>query len=103
MFEVLLRCALFKDVLADAKIFSLLVQNQNKDILKIFEAVESTKNNYHPLRKKLEKDPEHVFQLLTPKMVIDEIEANTEDEEPLNQTRKCIIILERSSLARINV
>ena len=82
--KVLLRCALFKDVLADAKIFSLLVQNQNKDILKIFEAVESTKNSYHPLRKKLEKDPEHVFQLLTLKMVIEEIEANTEDEEPLN-------------------
>ena len=38
--KVLLRCALFKDVLADAKIFSLLMQNQNKDILKISEAVE---------------------------------------------------------------
>ena len=101
--KVLLRCALFKDVLADAKVFSLLMQNQNKDILKISEAVESTKNSYHPLRKKLEKNPEHVFQLLTLKMVIEEIEANTEDGEPLNQTRKCIIILERSSLARINV
>ena len=101
--KVLLRCTLFKDVLADAKIFSLLMQNQNKDILKISEAVESTKNSYHPLRKKLEKNPQHVFQLLTLKMVIEEIEANTEDGEPLNQTRKCIIILERSSLARINV
>ena len=101
--KVLLRCALFKDVLADIKIFSLLMQNQNIDILKIFEAVESTKNSYQPLRKKLEKNPEHVFQLLTLKMVIEEIEANTEDGEPLNQTRKCIIILERSSLARINV
>ena len=38
--KVLLRCALFKDVLADAKVFRLLMQNQNKDILKISEAVE---------------------------------------------------------------
>ena len=101
--KVLPRCALFKDVLADAKIFRLLMQNQNKDILKISEAIESTKNSYHHLRKKLEKNPEHVFQLLTLKMVIEEIEANTEDGEPLNQTRKSIIILERSSLVRINV
>ena len=42
--KVLLCSALFKDVLADAKI--LLTQKQNIDILKIFEAVESTKNRY---------------------------------------------------------
>ena len=41
--KVLLCSALFKDVLADAKIFNLLMQKQNIDILKIFEAVESTK------------------------------------------------------------
>ena len=50
--KVLLWSALFKDVLADAKIFSLLTQKQNINILKIFEAVESTKNSYQRLRKK---------------------------------------------------
>ena len=44
--------ALFKDVLADAKI--LLTQKQNIDILKIFEAVESTKNRYQ-LAKQVRK------------------------------------------------
>ena len=39
--KVLLCSALFKDVLADAKIFSLLMQNI--DILKIFEAVNQQK------------------------------------------------------------
>ena len=76
--KVLLRSALFKDVLVDAKIFSLLTQKQNINILKNFEAVESTKNIYQRLRKKLEKKPEYVFQLLTFKMVIEEIEANIE-------------------------
>ena len=50
--KVLFRSALFKDVLADAKIFSLLTQKQNINILKIFEVVESTKNSYQRLRKK---------------------------------------------------
>ena len=76
--KVLLRSALFKDVLATAKIFSLLTQKQNIDILKIFETVESTTNSYQRLRKKLEKNPEYVFQLPTLKMVIEEIEVNTE-------------------------
>ena len=83
--KVLIRSALFKDVLATAKIFSLLTQKQNIDILKIFETVESTKNSYQRLRKKLEKNPEYVFQLPTLKMVIEEIEVNTEDGEPLYQ------------------
>ena len=69
--KVLLRSALFKDALADAKIFSLLMQKQNIDILKNFEAVESTKNSYQRLRKKLEKNSEYTFQLPIRKMVIE--------------------------------
>ena len=101
--KVLLRSALFKDVLVDAKIFSLLTQKQNINILKNFEAIESTKNIYQRLRKKLEKKPEYVFQLLTFKMVIEEIEANIEMGSRFIKTWKCIIILERSSLSRITV
>ena len=84
--KVLLRSALFKDVSADAKIFSLFTQKRNIDILKVFEAVESTKNSYQRLRKKLEKNPEYVFQLPTFKMVIEEIEANTEDGDRFIKT-----------------
>ena len=86
--KVLLRSALFKDVLADAKIFSLLTQKQNIDILKILEAVESTKNSYQRLRKKLEKNLDYVFQQPILRMVIEETEANTEDGEPLYQNMK---------------
>ena len=86
--KVLLSSALFKDILADAKNLNLLTQKQNINILKMFEAVESTKNSYQHLRKKLEKNPEYVFQLPTLKMVIEEIEANTEAEELLYQNVK---------------
>ena len=44
--KVLLRIALFKDVLADAKTFSLLTQNQQ---MNFFDAVESTKDSYQRL------------------------------------------------------
>ena len=83
----MLRCALFKDILADAKIFSLVTQKQDIDILTIIDAVETTKNNYQKLKKKLEiveKEPDYVFDLPTVKLVIDEIESNSEqDGEPL--------------------
>ena len=44
--KVLLRSSLFKDVLADAKTFSLLTQNQQ---MNFFDAVESTKDSYQRL------------------------------------------------------
>ena len=81
--KVLLHSALFKDILADAKVFSLLTQKHNINIIKIVDSAESTKNNYERLRKKLEKNPEYVFELPTLKMVINEIESNTEDREPI--------------------
>ena len=86
--KVLLCSALFKDVLADAKNLNLLTQKQNINILKMFEAVQSPKNSYQHLRKKLEKNPEHVFQLPTLKLVTEEIETNTEVEELLYQNVK---------------
>ena len=40
------------------------------------------------MRKKLEKNPEYIFQLPTLKIVIEEIEANTEDGELLYENVK---------------
>ena len=48
----LLRCALFTDVLAEAKHFSLITQEQNIDIIPILDSVEKTKHNYERLLKK---------------------------------------------------
>ena len=42
--KFLLRCALFSDVLAEAKHFSLITQEQNIDIIHILDSVENTKS-----------------------------------------------------------
>ena len=86
--KFLLRCALFTDVLAEAKHFSLITQEQNIDIIRILDSVENTKHNYERLLKKLRKNPAYVFQLPTVKLVTEEIESNDEDGEPMYQNQK---------------
>ena len=44
--KFLLRCVLFTDVLAEAKHFSLIIQEQSIDIIRILDSVENTKHNY---------------------------------------------------------
>ena len=86
--KFLLRCALFTDVLAEAKHFSLITQEQNIDIIHILDSVENTKHNYKCLLKKLQKNLAYVFQLPTVKLVTAEIESNDEDGEPMYQNQK---------------
>ena len=84
----MLRCALFTNVLAEAKHFSLITQEQNIDIIHILDSVENTKHNYKCLLKKLQKNLAYVFQLPTVKLVTEEIESNDEDGEPMYQNQK---------------
>ena len=87
--KFLLRCALlFTDVLAEAKHFSLITQEQNIDIIRILDSVENAKHNYEHLLKKLRKNPAYVFQLSTVKLVTEEMESNDEDGEPMYQNQK---------------
>ena len=86
--KFLLRCALFTDVLAEAKHFSLITQEQNIDIIRILDSVENTKHNYKRLPNKLRKNLAYVFQLPTVKRVIEKIESNDEDGEPMYQNQK---------------
>ena len=65
--KFLLLCALFTDILAEAKHFSLITQEQNIDIIRILDSVENTKHNDEHLLKKLQKNPGYVFQLPTVK------------------------------------
>ena len=67
--KFLLRCSLFTDVLADAKHFSLITQEQNIDIIRILDSVENTKHNYECLLRKLQKNLAYIFQLPTVKLV----------------------------------
>ena len=83
--KFLLWCALFTDVLAEAKRFSLITQEENIDIIYIYilDSAENTKHNYKHLLKKLWKNPTYVFQLPTVKLVTDEMKSNDEDGEPM--------------------
>ena len=76
--KFLLRCALFTNVLAEAKHFSLITQEQNIDMMHILDSVKNTKHNYKCLLKKLRKNPAYVlcFQLPIVKLVTEEIESN---------------------------
>ena len=60
--KFLLRCALFTDVLAEAKHFSSITQEQNIDIIHILDSVQNAKHNYKRLLKKLRKNPAYAFQ-----------------------------------------
>ena len=51
--KFLLRCALFTDVLAEAKHFCLITREQNIDIIRILNSVKNTKHNFERLLKKL--------------------------------------------------
>ena len=76
-----MRCAVFIDVLAEAKNFSLKTQKIDINIIDIVDAVENTKQNYRRFLKHVEKDPASILKLPTLKLVIDDVEAN-EDGEP---------------------
>ena len=87
--KVLLRSAFFTDVLAEAKRFSLVTQENNVNIIKVLDAVETTKSNYERLLKKVKKNPKFIFELLNLKLVIDSIDASSEkDGEPIYQGQK---------------
>ena len=86
--KFLLQCALFTDVPAEAKHFSLTTQEQNIDIIRILASVENTKHNHERLLQKLWKNLAYVFQLPTVKFVTEEIESNDEDGETMSQNQK---------------
>ena len=85
--KVLLRSAFFTDILAEAKRFSLVSQKKNINIIKMLDAVETTKSNYQRLLAKVRKNPSSIFQLPNLKLVVDAIETD-EDNEPMYQGQK---------------
>ena len=77
---VLMRSAFFTDVLAEAKRFSMVTQEKDINIIKMLDAVETTKSNYERLLKKVKKDPAYIFQLPNLKLIVDAATSSQEDE-----------------------
>ena len=87
--QVLLRSAFLKDLLTPAKIFSLVTQKQDPNVMETVEAVEKTSRNYKKLLRKFKRDNNQVFELPTLKAVISEMEGNNElDGEPMYQGQR---------------
>ena len=87
--QFILRCAFLKDLLTPAKIFSLVTQNKDPNIIETVQSVGRTKKDYKKLLKKFEENQDLVFELPTLKAVIAEIEGNGEvDGEPLYQGQR---------------
>ena len=85
--KVFLCCALFIDVLVEAKNFSLKTQKCDISIIDVVATFQNTKQNYQQLLKYMEKDPALVLKLPTLKLIIDDVGAN-EDGEPRYQDVK---------------
>lgn len=58
------------------------------NITEIFNSLESTKNKYDPLLKKLNKSSKFIFELPTFKSLTNAIESKEKECEPLYQNRK---------------
>ena len=87
--KVVLRSAFFTDVLAEAKRFSLISQKKDINVIKMLEAVETTKSNYQRLLSKVKKNPAYIFELPNLKLVTDSVSENgEEDGDPSYQGHK---------------
>ena len=72
---------------AEAKKFNLITQKSDINIIDILDLVESNKNNYECLFRKLCKNYDLVFLLPTLNL-IDAIESNNEDGDVLHQDQQ---------------
>ena len=78
--QVLLRSAFLKDLLTPAKIFSLVTQKDEPNIIEIVDAVEKPDEDYKKLLKKFQRDQNSVFELPLLKAVVTEVEGNDEEK-----------------------
>ena len=87
--QVILRSAFLRDILTPAKVFSLITQKENPNIIEIVESVEKTKKEYKKLLRKFRQNKDLVFELPALKSVVSEIEGNADiDGEPLYHGQK---------------
>ena len=67
--QVILRNAFLKYVLTSAKVFTLVTQKEDPNIIETVESVEKTEKDYKKLLKKFEQNQDSVFELPTLKAV----------------------------------
>ena len=85
--------AFFKDLLIEAKKFSLLTQEKNVNIIKFLNAVKSTKSNYKQLLKKIQDSNDYILTLPNFKIVIDAVKPTNIE---VNYSRKKLYPLDHA-------
>ena len=84
--NILLRCAIFTHILTPAKNSSLDTQKYDAFDVDIFDMAETMCTYHVKMVEKLKKTPDSVFELLTLKSIITDIEEkNSKDGEPVYQ------------------
>ena len=78
--KVLLLAVFFTDVLAEAKRFSLITQEKNNNVIKMLNAVETTKSNYKRLLKRIKENSEYILNLPNLKIMIHTVKSNKDDD-----------------------
>ena len=73
------RQCLFMDLLVEVKQFSLITQEENINVVKIFNAVEKTKSNYKRLLKRIKENNEYKLNLPNLKIVTEEVKSNNDN------------------------
>ena len=67
------------DLLVEVKQFSLITQEENINVVKIFNAVEKTKSNYKRLLKRIKENNEYKLNLPNLKIVTEEVKSNNDN------------------------
>ena len=85
--QVLLRSVFLKNLLTLAD-SSLVMQNDEPNIIEIGDAIEKTQRDYKKILRKFQRDKNSVFELPLPKAVVTEVEGNDEEGDPIYQDQK---------------
>ena len=67
------------NLLVEVKQFSLITQEKNINVIKIFNAVEKTKSNYKRLLKRIKENNEYILNLPNLKIVTAKVKSNKDN------------------------
>ena len=73
------RQCFFMNLLVEVKQFSLITQEKNINVIKIFNAAEKTKSNYKRLLKRIKENNEYILNLPNLKIVTAKVKSNKDN------------------------
>ena len=93
--KLLLRAVFFTDALPEAQRFSLITPEKNINVIKMLNAVETTKSNYEELFKRIKENSEYILNLPNLKVVIDAVKY--QGHKLMNYSREVRYLLDHAA------